>query len=73
MTMRLEPNPAIGMLPEAEENIRAWSAGLLTAWCDAVMTPWHMVPEPATHQKIEAGERLSIPEALESGTLSLFA
>lgn len=72
MTMRLEPNPAMGMLPEAEESIRAWSCGLFTAWCDAVVTPWNLVPEPTTHQHY-SGERLPIPEALESGALSLFA
>lgn len=72
MTMQLEPNLAMGMLPEAEESIRAWSSGLFTAWCDAVVTPWNLVPEPTTHLR-EPGERLSIPEALESGTLSLFA
>ena len=47
-------------------------AARLTAWCDAVVTPWNLVPEPTTHLR-EPGERLSIPEALESGTLSLFA
>ncbi len=72
MTMRLESNLGTGMMPEAEESIRAWSSGLFTAWCDAVVTPWHLVPEPTTHQR-DAGERLSIPEALESGALSLFA
>lgn len=72
MTTRVEPNFGMGMLPEAEESIRAWSSGLFTAWCDAVVTPWNLVPEPTAHQ-LDAGERLSIPEALESGTLSLFA
>ncbi|WP_010543754.1 hypothetical protein [Sphingomonas elodea] len=72
MTMQLEPNLAAGTLPEAEESIRAWSSGLFTAWCDAVVTPWNLVPEPTAHLR-EPGERLSIPEALESGALSLFA
>jgi len=36
MTMRLESNLGTGMMPEAEESIRAWSSGLFTAWCDAV-------------------------------------
>lgn len=72
MTMRLEPNLATGILPDAEETVRAWSSGLFTAWCDAVVTPWNLVPEPTTHPR-EPGERLSIPEALESGALSLFA
>lgn len=72
MTMQQEPKLAMGMLPEAEESIRAWSSGLFTAWCDAVVTPWNLVPEPTTHSQ-DTGERLSIPEALESGALSLFA
>ncbi|OAN61570.1 hypothetical protein [Sphingomonas sp. TDK1] len=72
MTTRCEPKLAMGMLPEAEESIRAWSSGLFTAWCDAVVTPWNLVPDPTTHQR-DAGERLPIPEALESGALSLFA
>ena len=72
MTMQLETNLAMGILPESEESIRAWSSGLFTAWCDAVVTPWNLVPEPTTHPR-EPGEVLSIPEALESGALSLFA
>ena len=72
MTTQAQSTLAMGTLPEAEESIRAWSNGLFTAWCDAVVTPWNLVPEPTTHLR-EPGERLSIPEALESGTLSLFA
>lgn len=72
MTMQRQPNLTAGTLPEAEENLRAWSSGLFTAWCDAVVTPWNLVPEPTTHQH-DSGERLPIPEALESGALSLFA
>lgn len=72
MTMRNEPNAMAAMLPEVEESLRSWSSGLFTAWCDAVVTPWNLVPQPTTHQS-DAGERLPIPEALESGALSLFA
>ncbi len=72
MTMRLEPNIGTGILPESEESLRAWSSGLFTAWCDAVVTPWNLVPQPTTHD-VSHGDRLTIPEALESGTLSLFA
>lgn len=71
MTMQHE-SAVTGTPPEAEESLRAWSSGMFTAWCDAVVTPWNLVPEPTTHRR-EAGERLSIPEALESGALSLFA
>nr|WP_315381141.1 hypothetical protein [uncultured Sphingomonas sp.] len=72
MTMHSEPNAMAAVLPEVEESLRSWSSGLFTAWCDAVVTPWNLVPQPATHE-VSRGDRLTIPEALESGTLSLFA
>lgn len=72
MSMDREPNAIAAVLPEVEENLRSWSSGLFTAWCDAVVTPWNLVPAPTTHE-VSRGDRLTIPEALESGTLSLFA
>ncbi len=72
MTMHGEPTTMTTILPEVEENLRSWSSGLFTAWCDAVVTPWNLVPAPTTHEA-SRGDRLTIPEALESGTLSLFA
>ncbi|SFJ32778.1 hypothetical protein SAMN03159338_1412 [Sphingomonas sp. NFR04] len=72
MTMHSEPNAMAAVLPEVEERLRSWSSGLFTAWCDAVVTPWNLVPQPTTHE-VSRGDRLTIPEALESGTLSLFA
>lgn len=77
--MRQEPNAFGWPLPatEAEMNdadrmLCAWSSGLFTAWCEAVVTPWHLVPPPQHPRSMREGP-LAIPEALEGGDHALFA
>jgi hypothetical protein len=74
MTMLHEPNGFSdkSAIKAAEDNLGAWSTGLFSAWCQAVMTPWNLVPPPHGRQA-DCDAPLPIPDTLEEDEHSLFA
>lgn len=52
--------------------LQAWSSGLFTAWCEAVMTPWQLVPPPLVRDAA-GDELLPVPDLFEPDEHALFA
>lgn len=74
--MTMQPTPIElfegSAIKATETTLGAWSCGLFTAWCQAVMTPWNLVPPPHGREA-ERGALLPIPDVLEEEERALFA
>ncbi|KTF70080.1 hypothetical protein ATB93_06320 [Sphingomonas sp. WG] len=67
----MNPSDA-GAIRATEDVVSAWSSGFFTAWCEAVMTPWNLVPPPHGREA-GCGALLPIPDVLEEEERALFA